>query len=278
MKKKIASLTASKYLLISLTVLCVLFIGASFFTDSLAAPIKKVVSAVVIPLQKGMNNIGLWTSDKAATLQDINNLIGQNEGLEEQVSTLLEENNQLKQDSFELARLRELYKLDEKYPGYTKVGARVIGRSTDNWFSTFKIDKGSDDGLEVNMNVIAGGGLVGIIIEAGSNYAIVRSIIDDNSYVSGMLIDTGDICSVKGNLKLMDSGLIQLQNFKKDVIVRDGDKIVTSNISDKYLEGILIGYVKDVTVDSNNLTQSGHLVPVVDFEHLQEVLVILEKK
>ena len=93
-----------------------------------------------------------------------------------------------------------------------------------------------------------------------------------------MLIDTGDICNVKGDLKLMDQGLIGLSHIKKDVVMRDGDKIVTSNISDKYLEGILIGYVKDVTPDSNNLTQSGYLVPVVDFEHLQEVLVILEKK
>ena len=76
----------------------------------------------------------------------------------------------------------------------------------------------------------------------------------------------------------MDSGLLRVEYFKKDVVIRDGDKIVTSNISNDYLEGILIGYVKDVTSDSNNLTQSGYLVPVVDFAHLQEVLVIREKK
>mgnify|MGYP003489934048 CR=1 FL=1 len=60
--------------------------------------------------------------------------------------------------------------------------------------------------------------------------------------------------------------------------VRNGDKIVTSNISDKYLQGILIGYAKDVTADSNNLTQSGYLVPAVDFNNLQEVLIITEMK
>ena len=57
-----------------------------------------------------------------------------------------------------------------------------------------------------------------------------------------------------------------------------GDQIVTSYISDKYLQGILIGYIKDVSVDSNNLTKSGTITPVVDFEHIQEVLVILDKK
>jgi len=198
--------------------------------------------------------------------------------LQSQIDGLVEENNQLKQDSYELTRLRDLYSLDEKYPGYTKVGARVIAQGPDNWFSTFKIDKGSDDGIEVDMNVIAGGGLVGIVTQVDGNTAWVRSIIDDNSIVTGMLINTSDSCFVRGDLKLMDSGLISVTDFKKDVVLRDGDKIVTSNISPKYLEGILIGYLKDVKLNPNNLSQSGYLEPAVNFEHLQEVLVILEKK
>ena len=76
----------------------------------------------------------------------------------------------------------------------------------------------------------------------------------------------------------MDSGFISVKYFNSSVNVRNGDKIVTSNISDKYLSGILIGYTKDVSLDVNNLTQSGYLVPAVDFEHLQEVLIITKLK
>lgn len=278
MRKKLSTFFTPKYILVILTVVCFLFVGASFFTDSLISPIRTVVSAVVIPLQKGMNNLGLWTYDKAETMKELGEVIDQNKELQGRVDSLVEENNQLKQDSYELERLRDLYELDEKYPGYTKVGARVIGKGSDNWFNTFTIDKGSRDGIETDMNVIAGGGLVGIVTDVGENYATVHSIIDDSSKVSGMLIDTGDNCIVNGDIKLMDSGLLRVEYFKKDVVIRDGDKIVTSNISNDYLEGILIGYVKDVTSDSNNLTQSGYLVPVVDFAHLQEVLVIREKK
>jgi len=278
MKKKYSFLFSSKSLLIGFTAFCLLFIGVSFFTDKLAAPLRSVVSTVIVPFQKGMNNIGLWTSDKAATLQEISEVMQKNVALQSQVDGLVEENNQLKQDSYELTRLRDLYMLDEKYPGYTKVGARVIGPDTSNWTSNFEIDKGSDDGIEVDMNVIAGGGLVGIVTKVGTSYAIVRSIIDDNSVVTGMLINTSDPCFVRGDLKLMDSGLINVTDFKKDVVVRDGDKIVTSNISSKYLEGILIGYLKDVKLNPNNLSQSGYLEPAVNFENLQEVLVILEKK
>ncbi|MGN0406908.1 MAG: rod shape-determining protein MreC [Bacteroides sp.] len=278
MRKKLNTFFTPKNMLIVLTIVCILFVGASFFTDKLSAPVRAVVSSVVIPMQKGMNNLGLWTYDKAETMKELGEVIEQNAELQSRIDSLVEENNQLKQDSYELERLRDLYELDEKYPGYTKVGARVIGKGSDNWFNTFTIDKGSKDGIEVDMNVIAGGGLVGIVTAVGDNYATVHSIIDDSSKVSGMLIDTGDNCIVNGDIKLMDSGLLRVQYFKKDVVVRDGDKIVTSNISNDYLEGILIGYVKDVTMDSNNLTQSGYLVPVVDFAHLQEVLVIKEKK
>ena len=278
MRKNISSLMTSKNILIALTVLCCFFIGTSFFTDTLTKPLKKCVSMVVVPVQKGMNNIGFWVYDKYQTLQEISVVLDENKELRSKVDDLTEENNQLRQDTYELSRLRELYQLDEKYTGYTKVGARIIEVTADNWSKAFKVDKGSDDGIQKDMNVIAGGGLVGIVTEVGKNYSIIKTIIEDNNSVSGMLIDTNETCIVEGDIEQSDSGLVKLTHFKSDITVRDGDKVVTSNISDKYLQGILIGYAKDVTPDSNNLTQSGYLVPAVDFNNLQEVLIITEMK
>lgn len=278
MKKKVSSYVTSRYILIALTAICLIFISTSFFTDKLVAPLRDAVSMVVVPLQKGMNNLGLWTYDKYTTLQEISVVLDENKELKSKVDDLTEENNQLRQDTYELSRLRELYELDEKYPGYTKVGARIIEVTTDNWSKAFKVDKGSDDGIKKDMNVIAGGGLVGIVADVGKNYSIIKTVVEDNNSVSGMLIDTNDTCIVEGDIELSDSGLIKLTHFKSDITVRDGDKIVTSNISDKYLHGILIGYAKDVEPDSNNLTQSGYLVPAVDFNNLQEVLIITEMK
>ena len=278
MKKKVSSFMTSKYILIVLTAVCLIFISTSFFTDRLVAPLRSPISMVVVPLQKGMNNLGLWTYDKYTTLQEISVVLDENKELRSKVDDLTEENNQLRQDTYELSRLRELYQLDEKYTGYTKVGARIIEVTADNWSKAFKVDKGSDDGIQKDMNVIAGGGLVGIVTEVGKNYSIIKTIIEDNNSVSGMLIDTNETCIVEGDIEQSDSGFVKLTHFKSDITVRDGDKVVTSNISDKYLQGILIGYAKDVTPDSNNLTQSGYLVPAVDFNNLQEVLIITEMK
>ena len=126
MKKKVSSFMTSKYILIVLTAVCLIFISTSFFTDRLVAPLRSAISMVVVPLQKGMNNLGLWTYDKYTTLQEISVVLDENKELKSKVDDLTEENNQLRQDNYELSRLRELYQLDEKYTGYTKVGARII--------------------------------------------------------------------------------------------------------------------------------------------------------
>lgn len=278
MKKNTKFSISSKQILMVITLVCVLLMGISLFTDNLFSPVKSLISYVVIPMQRGINSIGGYFYGRAQYYADIQDVYAENELLKEQITQLTEENNLLLQDKYELSRLRELYKLDEKYSGYTKVGARVIGKESGNWFSKFTIDKGYLDGIEVDMNVIAGGGLVGIVTEVGEHYAVVRSVIDDSSSVSGMLLGTGDTCAVEGSLSLMDNGYINVKYFKNDIEVKVGDKIVTSNISSKYLEGILIGYILEIKQDANSLTQSGYIIPVVDFEHLQEVLVILEKK
>lgn len=271
------SISARQWLTI-ITVFCIILMGLSLFTDSIKKPVKNVVSVGVIPMQKGINDIGTYLYSKYTMIKNFSRISEENAALKEQIAKLTEENSQLSLNKFELERLRDLYDLDDKYSKYKKTVARVIAKEAGNWYSVFTLDKGSADGLDVDMNVIANGGLVGIITDVGEHYSIVRTIIDDSNNVSGMLLNTGDTCTVEGSLNLMDSGYIYVKYFKKDADVKEGDKIVTSNISSKYVEGILIGYIKEIVMDPNSLTKSGYLIPVVDFENLQEVLVILDKK
>ena len=183
------------------------------------------------------------------------------------------------QEKYELEELRELYKLDRSYSNFTKVAANVIGKDPGNWFNSFTIDKGTRDGIELDMNVLSGSGLVGIVTKVGADWAQVRAIIDDTSNVSAMILSTADNCMVSGDLKLMSQGVISISQLKdNDNQVEFGAKVVTSQVSDKYHPGLLIGYVQDVSMDANNLTKSGTIAPAVDFEHLRSVLVITDKK
>ncbi|MBU9728237.1 rod shape-determining protein MreC [Diplocloster modestus] len=279
MRKKKRFSIPSKYLLLVLTLLCIGLMLLTFTTDLATGPLRSVSNYVFVPIQKGINQIGWWISDKKENLADLKEVRAKNQELQQQVDELTEENTILQQDKFELERLRELVKLDSEYSDYQKVGARIIGKDPGNWFDKFLIDKGTNDGLAVDMNVIAGGGLVGIITEVGPDYATVRSIIDDTTNVSAMIETTSDRCIVEGNLQLMNEGIIQFSELSdKENKVNAGDKVVTSIISSKYLPRILIGYVKEIVPDANNLTKSGTITPVVDFEHLEEVLVITDLK
>lgn len=269
----------SKYLLLILTVVCVCLMVFSFFTDYSSMPLNKVVGYVVVPFQKGVTNVGTWISNRADELGELKAVLSENQELKRQIDELTIQNTQLQQDKYELNNLRELLELDEQYSGYEKVGARIIARESGNWFHSFTINKGLKDGLAIDMNVIASGGLVGRIVSIGDNWAKVNSIINDDSNVSGMVLASSDTMIVKGSLQLMSSGVIgfeQLNDTKNKVEL--GDKVVTSNISDKYLPGILIGYISKIDQDSNNITKYGEITPAVDFAHLEEVLVILETK
>lgn len=268
-----------KYLLFILTILCTALMLVTFGTDVFNRPLNTAVGYVVVPFQQGVGRLGAWLSRYSDELVQIRTLLEENAALKEEVARLTEENTLLQQDKYELNSLRDLVALSEQYGEYNKVAARIIGRDSGNWYSSFTVDKGEKDGLAVDMNVISGGGLVGRVTAVGPNWSKVTSIISDNSKVSAMTIATEDNMIVSGDLKLMANGCITFsQLVDSQDRVKAGDKIVTSNISDKYLPNILIGYISSIEKDANNLTKSGLIVPAVDFEHLGEVLVITDRK
>lgn len=279
MKKKNQSSSTNKYWLAGLSLFCILLMVLSMFSDKAEGPFKWIASVTVIPMQKGINQIGTWLGDICDNFDTLQQVRKENEKLQAKVDDLITENNNLQEEKYELERLQALYKLDQNYAEYEKTGAHVIGNDSGNWFSTFTIDKGSNDGIKEDMNVIAGSGLVGIVIKVGPTWSTVRSIIDDSSNVSAMSLSTRDKCMVRGDLSLINDGKIRFEQMENnDNKVQVGDQIVTSHISPKYLQGILIGYISEITVDSNNLTRSGYITPVVDFKNLQEVLVITTTK
>lgn len=279
MKKRNKSSLSNKYWVLILCLICILLMGLSLLSSKVGGPLRFLAGYTVVPMQKGINTIGVWLSDLTDNFETLQELKEENKTLKEQIDALTLERNSLQQQQSELERLQALYKLDQNYSDYEKIGARVIANNGSNWFNSFTIDKGSNDGIKTDMNVIAGSGLVGIVTEVGPNWAEVRSIIDDESKISAMMLSTSDNCIVNGDLKLMNDGRIRferLPNTGKEIAA--GEYVVTSAISSRYVQGILIGYVDSIEEDSNNLTSSGYLTPAVDFQHLQEVLVILTTK
>lgn len=261
-----------------LSFVCVILIVATSIKDKWIEPLRVGVGYILTPIQVGVNLVGRQVYEEVETRGKLKNALEENAKLKEQIDTLTSDNTRLQAESFELQRLRELYKLDSEYLQYETVAARVIAKDSSGWFRVFRINKGAYDGIKKDMNVIAGGGLVGIVTDVGTNYSTVRAIIDDLSRVSAMAMQTGDSCMVSGDIKLYQEGKIKLTDVKLGSELKDGDKIVTSNISTKYVPGILIGYASDIKDDENRLTKSGYIIPVAKFDTLQEVLIITKIK
>lgn len=270
----------AKYILLVLTLVCFLLMLGSFTLGWTAGPVGTAASYVFIPMQRGLTTVGNWISDKTYELATLKDVMKENEQLKTHVDELTDELNTLKLEQYDMEDLRELVALDTGYSEYNKLSASVIAKDAGNWFDTFLIDKGSKDGVAEGMNVITGRGLAGIITEVGPNYAKVRCIIDDTSSVSGMILSTSDNCIIKGDLQMMDERqMITFSNLKDTGgKVAVGDQVVTSYISSEYVQGLLIGYISEIHVNSNNLTKSGLITPVVDFEHIKHVLVITDQK
>lgn len=270
---------ASKYWLLILTCVCVLLMVVTFMTNFTGGFLNNIGGYLFKPFQEGISEVGSFLTQKSDELKEMRVLMQENERLREENAALIAENIHLQQYKNELRELQDLLELAAAYEDYETTAARIIAKDTGNWYSSFLINKGTDDGIEVDMNVIADGGLVGRVSRVGANWARVTSIIDDASNVSSMVLSTYDNLIVSGGTELMfDNKLAFSQLLDREDLVMVGDKIVTSNISEKYLPGILIGHICQINMDANNLSKSGYITPVVDFEHLSEVLIIRQKK
>ena len=188
---------------------------SSIINNNFFSRIRNVAGLILVPIESGVHRMGARVTEDLQKQRDLEEANERIKTLEDQIDSLLSENNRLKADTYELERTRELLKLTSTYQDYETVAARVIAKDSENWFQVFRIDKGILDGIEVDMNVLSGSGLCGI---------------------------------------------------------------VTSNISTKYLPNILIGYASGVSIDENDLTSSGYVIPVANFLNLFEVVVIKTKK
>ncbi|MBE5935940.1 MAG: rod shape-determining protein MreC [Lachnospiraceae bacterium] len=265
-----------KHVLAACVVLCFILIAISFKFEKQVAPVKSVPGVIFTPMQKSISTVGKSISNKFKVFNKLKVVTKENQALKEEIEEIRGENRLLQQQHSELENLRELYNMKGNYSDLPTVAARIISKDPTNWYGTLTMDKGSKDGIKVNMNVIAKDGLVGIVSEVGHNYSKIRTIIDDKSNVTSVFMKSTLTCNVHGDISVMEDGLIGVESVSKDIDVKKGDALYTSYDSPKYHSGILVGYINAIKTDSNNVTQSGTVTPVVDFAKLNTVLVITE--
>lgn len=259
---------------IVLAALAVASLGCAGFSYNRKAPtfVENSYGCVITPLQSF--NIGIidWFGGISNYFKGINNLTAENKELREDLLEARAELNRLKLVESENIQLEAIVKLQQNYSQYSTIGAKVIGKDPGNWFDTFIINKGTNYGLEKNMVVMNEDGLVGKISECGYNYSKVVSIINDSDAVSAESLRTNDIGYVVADFSGEAKCKMQYSDKNADILV--GDEIVTSHLSEIFPEGISIGHVSKLTVDSQTSMQYAIIEPSVDFSKLKYVLIL----
>lgn len=263
--------------LASITVVMIIIIYITGYYNQKSTFIGDALGYIVAPAQQYLSKFSGWIEDKVGFWKNAKELEEKNNELLTEIDNLKTELNRLKMYEKDYNNLAESLKLKDKYATYFNTGAEVIGKNVDNWYKIFYIDKGHKDSLSNGMVVLAQSGLVGKITKTSAKYSTVLSIIDDTSAVSAKILRTDDVGILKGDSTLINQGLCKMVRIDADAEIIVGDEVVTSNLGN-YPPGITIGYIKEVTTDKDGLTKSALIEPVVDFKHIDTVIVINGKE
>lgn len=267
-----------KYLLLALSLICIILLGLSLFSDDFMDRTKRLFGKVITPMQEGASQIGEWIEERFQVFGDVKQLREENNTLKERNRELEDEIARNQAELTELAELRQLYSLDQMYPEYNTTAARIFSVDSSGWFNEFYINKGLNDGVYEDCNVLYDGGLLGIVVESYGDYARVRAIVDDRSKITAEIGPNRALCTVEGSLSNYGEGYLLATGIDKDVNISIGDTVVSSNVSDRFLYGLTIGYVTEITKDANNLTMTAKLKTAVNFGNVRDVLVITDRK
>lgn len=229
---------------------------------------------VVSPVQNLFISLKNKASGNNKYFSNIDNLIKENEELKQKNSELEEQVRELEIVKADNETMQEYMNLTQKYAEYKTIPAYVINKDISNLSSNIIINAGSDDGVQINMTVIADKGLVGHVISVTKKTAKVQVIIDAASTVSCSISTTEQSLICKGTLD--NDQVLRASMIPTDAELIQGDSVSTSGIGGIYRKGIYIGTIKEIITTSNIIDRYAIVEPAVDFSKLNNVLVIAE--
>ena len=201
-------------------------------------------------------------------------LAAENEVLEQRIAEMEDVARQADSTARENERLRDLLELKATREDFVLVDAYIIGWSSTDWENTFTINRGTMAGIEENMCAItANGEVVGLVTEAGLNYAVVKTVLDSTLEISGTISTSGYNGMVSGGYIQNNETLLQMNYLPSSAIIRNKDQVVTSG-STVYPRGLIMGYVVDAGFEETGVAKFALLDPAAEISSLEQVFII----
>lgn len=232
------------------------------------------VQTVLMPLRAGANALTNQIERVYDYVFRYEALEAENAALKEEVARLQEDARDVDSMAREIDRYRALLELMDANEDYELVDGYIIARSTNDWTSTVTVNRGTSSGIEVGMCAItAHGEVVGIVVEAGRNYCVVKTVLDSSLEISATIASTGFSGMVSGGYTNGHADMLWMKYLPSGAILRNNDQVVTSG-STVYPRNLILGYVVDAGFDDTGVAKYAVLKPAADIENLEQIFIL----
>ena len=233
-----------------------------------------LVKGVLTPVRTGVSKLTDQAEQLYSYMFKYESLAAENESLKEQIAQIEDRARQADSIARENERLRNLLELPLTQEGYETVDSYIISHSSTEWSSTFTINRGTNVGIAEGLCVItANGELVGLVDEVGTNYAVVKSVLDSSLEISATIASSGYSGMVKGGYSSGSQGMLRMNYLPTDATIRNRDQIVTTG-STVYPRDLILGYVVDAGFDDTGVAKFALVEPAADIASVEQVFVI----
>lgn len=264
------------WVLFAAAVIAVALALMSVFSNT-SSPLVNLANTIASPFRSAYTAVAEWFNDKQKYYQDYTDLEEENAQLRRELAQMQADIRQAKLDSAENERLKSLLGLQEERPDLTEdiVLATVTEHAVTNWSATLTVSRGTNDGLEPGDCVMdEEGNLVGTVSDVGTNWATILTLVDTETSIGAQVFRTGDLGVAQGNFSLMGENRLRMDYLPAECDLLGGDLVVTSGLGGYYPSGLVIGSVEEVHLDDSGASSYAVLVPAVEFDQLQQVVVL----
>lgn len=234
------------------------------------------VKGILTPIRTGASKLTVQAERYYSYIFRYEALQAENDALREQIANMEDQARLFDSISRENDRLREVTGLQAKHEDYKLVDSYIIGWSSNDWTNTFTIDRGTSSGIERNMVAItSNGAVVGLVSEVGSNYAVVKTVLDSSLEISATISSSGYSGMVQGGYTTGLEGLLRMDYLPTSAVIRNNDQVVTSG-STVYPRNLIVGYVIDAGFNDTGVAKFAILQPAADIDSLEQVFILTE--
>ena len=267
----------SRKVKIVLAVAVILAVGLAALSNLTQLTIPEMfVKGVLTPIRAGAAALTDQAEQMYSYLFHYETMAAENEALKERIAELEDDARQADSLMRENERLRALLELKDTREDFELVDAYVIGKSSLDWTNTITIDRGSNVGIAVGMCAItANSEVVGLVTEVGTNYAVIKTILDSSLEISGIISSSGYTGMVSGAFSSGNEGMLQMDYLASSAILRNNDQVVTAG-STVYPRDLILGHVVDADFDETGVAKYAILEPATDFANLEQVFIITD--